>query len=344
MKYSPGSELTAFPCSSCTNCGAHTDSPFNEGKSNTHTKISCEHTACTAIKSHKCESNQCTLNKHYYEGSSWNARASEDLLWTTDPNTLGTLDKVAADKHAIPFVFGCQNDATGLFRTQVANGIMGFADTPNNLVRQLVKHSHMQHNLFSMCYTGLWPRQHKDVAGVLVLGDTDTRLHKTPMQYAKRALDHHMMKTHRGIYMVEVVDIKVGGVSIGALPKAAQAAIVDSGTQDSYCPLSISSQFARAFRKALKPDVQQIVPDFNAAGVIFLTKQQRELLPEVEFVLKGADNQTTTLRMPSDHYMEPGTATQKGCHSDTCAFKFTLQNSDPASSPCTFGANLMQGV
>jgi hypothetical protein len=47
--------------------------------------------------------------------------------------------------------------------------------------------------------------------------------------------------------------------------------------------------------------------------------------------------------MPPDHYIEPSTPSNKNCKTGSCPFKMTLQNTDPASSPCTLGANFMQG-
>lgn len=38
---------------------------------------------------------------------------------------------------AMPFVFGCQTYETGLFRTQLENGIMGLANLDNTIVPQL---------------------------------------------------------------------------------------------------------------------------------------------------------------------------------------------------------------
>ena len=107
-----------------------------------------------------------------------------------------------------------------------------------------------------------------------------------------------MMSSHKGIYMVSVLDIQISGTSIGSLPKSARAGtftprcvvhafecilnanisriyylfsisltkgIVDSGTQDSYCPSAISSQFASTWRAVLNPQLKRIIGNFNAA-------------------------------------------------------------------------------
>ena len=59
--------------------------------------------------------------------SSWSAFMSRDKVW------LSMKDK--SDEYTASFGleydFGCQDHMTGMFASQVSNGIMGFADAPN---------------------------------------------------------------------------------------------------------------------------------------------------------------------------------------------------------------------
>jgi hypothetical protein len=251
-----GSELTAFPCTTCRGCGKHTDPPFDSKKSKTNRELTCSDASCMGIKSHQCRSNKCALHKHYYEGSSWGAYAQEDLFWSIDPQSLGGshFTEEQVKKNTLTFLFGCQDSAKGLFVTQVANGIMGFADTKNNLVWRLQEEKKLQHKVFTMCFTALWPRQHKMNAGLVALGGMDPALHTGKIEYASRLLDHSMMRSHAGIYLVSITDIRINGKSIGSLPNAARAAIIDSGTQDSYCPSSVSRPFLQAWKKVSPRD------------------------------------------------------------------------------------------
>ena len=83
----------------------------------------------------------------------------------------------------------------------------------------------------------------------MALGGMDESLHSGKIQYAERLTNHPMMRSHAGIYLVSIKDIRINGESIGRLPPSASAAIIDSGTQDSYCPSSVSRQFMQTWKK-----------------------------------------------------------------------------------------------
>ena len=113
-----GSHYTAFPCTGCSQCGQHTDAYWDLKNSST-AKIS------------KCGKDPCSFGQSYSEGSSWKAFKVVDKFWVggVDVKQLDGGDK------AIDFMFGCQTSETGLFRTQLADGIMGMAmaNAPNSL-------------------------------------------------------------------------------------------------------------------------------------------------------------------------------------------------------------------
>ena len=63
----------------------------------------------------------------------------------------------------------------------------------------------------------------------------------------------------------------------------------------------------------------------------------------MQFVFKGHKGSADlVIPMPPDHYMEPSVPSNVVCTQKACNFKMTLQHTDPASSPCTLGANFMQ--
>jgi hypothetical protein len=136
-----GSSVTAFPCKGCHECGFddnaeyHTDTYFDPSLSETFQTLSCDNCRVGQCNSHLKD---CSISMSYAEGSSWNAYEAIDYVYAggshTEPITpVGmpnpTEDKnneavALAAKFDIPHRFGCQTSLTGLFRTQLADGIM----------------------------------------------------------------------------------------------------------------------------------------------------------------------------------------------------------------------------
>ena len=57
------------------------------------------------------------------EGSSWHAYQVRDRIFCGGTDVLSAADPID-QKFGIHFLFGCQTSATGLFVTQLADGIM----------------------------------------------------------------------------------------------------------------------------------------------------------------------------------------------------------------------------
>lgn len=53
----------------------------------------------------------------------------------------------------MPFVFGCQTYETGLFRTQLENGIMGLSFQDLTIVPKLKEGGKIKERVFSLCFT-----------------------------------------------------------------------------------------------------------------------------------------------------------------------------------------------
>jgi hypothetical protein len=132
-----GSHFTAFPCQGCSNCGTHTDSYYNPKSSS------------TSLTQHCGGGNQlCRFSQSYTEGSSWQAYKVSDIVWIGGER-VDMLQKLP--KHSVNFTFGCQTSETGLFRTQVENGIMGLSSDPNTLPHVLHSKHLLPTRSFSLC-------------------------------------------------------------------------------------------------------------------------------------------------------------------------------------------------
>ncbi|KAG5192382.1 aspartic peptidase domain-containing protein [Tribonema minus] len=257
-----GSHFTAFPCKGCKACGDHTDSYWDFDLSSTATLTKCP----DCHGNFNCGANQrCVFSQSYSEGSSWSAFQVIDKLYTG----LTTLQDTPPDDAAlsIDFMFGCINSQTGLFNTQLADGIMGMSVSEFTLVWQLHQKGLLAQEKFSLCfdYGG----------GVMVLGGVEPLLRTAPMQYTPNLHDE-------GWFTVDLQDILIGGESINVDPaqyNRGKGVIVDSGTTDTYLPSACADGF-RAQWQALTGMAYDNKP-------MKLSKAQFAALPTFTFVFAG---------------------------------------------------------
>ena len=116
---------------------------------------------------------------------------------------------------------------------------MGFANTGNTLVPQMVAKGVLQHKVFAMCFSY--------DGGVLVLGGNDDRLHREPMKYTSASTSGNSW------FRVGIRAVKIGGESIGSTSSfgSGKGTIVDSGTTDTYLPRWVDRDMAHALHPAL---------------------------------------------------------------------------------------------
>ena len=142
-----GSALTAFPCSDCPHCGAHQHSKspgsrFDIVKSTTASKVECSHPPA-GMHCRSCDAGACSYGVSYTEGSSIRGKLVEDVFHFG--SEIGPVHVRGA--------FGCQTYESGLFYSQVADGISGFsqASTYGPTLFDYLRTGTSAPNVFSIC-------------------------------------------------------------------------------------------------------------------------------------------------------------------------------------------------
>jgi hypothetical protein len=258
----------------------HTDPFFNPQKSQTFRPLQCDECRDGVI----CEGGQCRFSQSYTEGSSWLAVQVQDSFYCGGNDILDSVNPNDS-KYAIDFMFGCQTAMSGLFITQLADGIMGMSAHPATLPKQLYERRLIEHNSFAMCYRRELGTSKRGVtAGSMTIGGFSSSLDTSPMVYAK-----NMASVGWFTVYVKNIYIRSGGgrsalsnnpehktirVHIDrASLNSGKGVIVDSGTTDTYLNVKVSREFNRAWKAATGSQYSH--------SPIRLTKKELQGLPTI---------------------------------------------------------------
>jgi len=276
-----GSSQTAFPCSDCQDCGSpkyHAGKLFDESKSSTFLAYDCENCSQRSVCNSKTD--RCEIEQYYSEGSSWTAYEAMDSCYiggyhntaiSTDNGNPDDIDPGHAPAFALDTRLGCQTEVTGLFKTQLADGILGMCDSKQAFWHQMYRAHKIREKQFSLCYTRP-PHALREgsEAGAVTIGGTDIRLHdKTPMVYTTTVgTSSEKDKSDRtGYYDIHVREMYLRDGSGGESVKSTDASativkivgagaindeggvIVDSGTTDTYFSNIIKKQLRGSWEK-----------------------------------------------------------------------------------------------
>jgi len=337
-----GSQLIAFPCSECHDCGDsyHTDGYYNENESQSFQKVSCSD-GCTLGS---CSNNQCHLGLSYQEGSSWSAYEAMDIMYAggmhdepesyvQDSSYSSGDDIHHASAFSFNVKFGCQTSLTGLFKTQLADGILGMSDEGGAFWRQMLNADVITKQQFSLCFSRqtMVDRQ-GTLAGAITLGGRDEALSNLPLVYAlnvkqggfytiKLKKIYLWKEKGRGIKTPEQLmqeDVRALDIAENLLNSG--GVIVDSGTTDTYFNHQVGSAFHNVWRDMMGSEYSN--------NEVELTEEELMGLPTIIFQMAGDVNANKALSdnpnsipglvgdldmsspydilvaMPASHYME----------------------------------------
>lgn len=302
-----GSGKTAFPCSKCTVCGEthHTDSYFVEADSSTYMKTPCGECKMGACSSSWPDANdECRAGYSYAEGSSWSAYESIDLTYAGgphdklqklpevfNPQDQDDVDPLRAANFAFNLTFGCQDKTTGLFATQLADGILGMDNARMSFWYQAYEHGVIDRKIFSLCLsrqpTASWQGTE---AGALTMGGVDERLHTSPTVYSTLVPGSTFHVKLKKIYLRQggggnsamSTDSTLKVVPLNVAERAYKSlghVVVASGTTDTYFPRAMASAFQDAWL------------DFTGKpyshNPVHLTETELNNLPTILFQIEG---------------------------------------------------------
>lgn len=304
-----GSQITAFPCVECKDCGEnfHTDSYFDFKKSESFDKVACDECKLGHCYT-KNKDDECAMGLSYQEGSSWKAYESIDVTYAgglhemavqgsetvpmgekENPYGLikGQMPQGASD-YSFKLHFGCENHITGLFKTQLADGIMGMSNDNGAYWKQMYAAGAISKQQFSLCFRRE-SESAKDgtAAGAMTLGGTNNLFHDTPMVYAKNVrsrgfftvqVNKVYMRTNGGLVAWEEDDV-VHQLDVASSALNTGNVIVDSGTTDTYLNKNIMNAFMKVWKEITGFDYRN--------DGLKLTDEQLSLLPTILIQLEG---------------------------------------------------------
>jgi len=245
----------------------------------------------------------------YAEGSSWTAYEAVDLCYAGGPHhdalsvegpmtnkedtTVDHVDPTDASKFAFELIFGCQVSITGLFITQLADGIMGMENGDASFWKQMYNRGGIPRPEFSLCFSRSDDADRDGTgAGAMTLGGVDPRLHQSPMVFAKNVNDSGFYAVH-----LKAVYLRAGGGISAQTTKAdmnrmhkidlSEAelnrgnVIVDSGTTDTYFSRVLDGPFKQIWKELTGNDYNH--------SPISITDAEIAALPTIILVLSAYD-------------------------------------------------------
>ena len=278
-----GSPTTTSPCNKCKTCGEHINKPYEISDSNI---IKCYTNQCNSVQSNTCRNNnQCSFSISYSEGSSLEGIFSMQEVYFEQINKA---PNITTKSFIIPI--GCTTKETHLFKTQLADGILGLNNSGKSFISILYNNEIISKNLFSICFG--------QSDGYFSIGEIDTTYHKTNIEYVP------LIEGGNNFY-ININKIQIGDKIININYKG----FIDSGTTISYFPKDIYKSIINEFNSFCKQKGKKCgkLKQESELGYCGFFKSNKEKLkaieeywPNITLHLEGHNYVLT----PSDYYFD----------------------------------------
>lgn len=273
-----GSVVTAIPCQGCKDCGKHSGGSAVPHGHGTETGVFVVKDSKTAVNT------KVKFSQSYTEGSSLSGYYVEDTL------CLGQDCDIASE--GIRFKFGCATRMTNLFRTQLADGIMGMANHGSTVLNAMRSKFHK--DIYTLC---LSPSN-----GYFTIGGYETVRHYSPVVW-----NTNYQASKNKYYHLQVTGVHVDGSETGVkqdeLKYGSGGALVDSGTTYTYVPSKAHAKICSQFNTYCDASSEhckgkKVTYDKTSVGCYnALTPEQKATFPHIQFVTDGG-----TLCIPPTQY------------------------------------------
>lgn len=305
----------------------------------------------------------------YAEGSSWRAVEAKDHCYigglhdkpTFDDGVPDDLDPEHASAYGFSANFGYQTSITGLFRTQLADGMLGMSNAPHSFWRQMYDSKKIQNEIFSLCYVR---QNHTDKnAGAMTLGGSDDRLHLTPMVFTSKEdswaefYDMYVRKMYLregdGSFSMNATrdDLRIIQLDIEASELNKGPVFIESGTTDTYFISELAVPFRVAWNQLVNwpydntmhymtyeemTKLPTIIIQFQGSKELNEKVGDPNTIPNLAGDLDPENPYDVVVAVPPQHYMEKSNNVD-----NNYVPRFYME--EPLWGGSTIGSNLIMG-